>query len=212
MSKGRGFAAWFLATLVICIVLVPNFVSAAADRDVRVINTPAQSVPVAVQGTPTVNIGNSPSVSISGTPTVGLDPSANTVQIEGGGRGEPWQITDRGGTGSASEGLLSDMYAVPTGKDLVVTFVTAQARNFGGSPGSGGAPVQATLTSAEGPGIQVFIPLERQGEFDAWQASLMTDVTFPERVFFAASTLGATSGFLRWDWTISGYLVDEPTP
>src|SRR5207253_7569163 len=38
---------------------------AASDKDVRVVNTPAEPVPVAVQG----------------TPTVGISASANTVRI-----------------------------------------------------------------------------------------------------------------------------------
>src|SRR5688572_27899001 len=118
MSGSRGFVAWDSEMLLNCMVLIPNHVSATDDRYVRVIITPAQAVPVAVQGTPsvslagtpTVNVGNSPTVSISGTPT---------VQVEGR---EPWQVTDRDGTGSASPSALSEEFPVPAGKDLVVTF------------------------------------------------------------------------------------------
>jgi hypothetical protein len=51
----------------------------AADnkQDVRVVNTAAEAVPVAIQGTATVTGG----VQVTNTPTVGLDPARNGVQI-----------------------------------------------------------------------------------------------------------------------------------
>jgi hypothetical protein len=43
-------------------------------KDVRVVNLPEEPIPASIVGTPTV--------SLTGTPTVGLDPSANTVQVQ----------------------------------------------------------------------------------------------------------------------------------
>ena len=53
--------------------------ASAADtkQDMRVINTPAEPVPVAIQGTAAVTGG----VQVTNTPTVGLDPSQNGVQV-----------------------------------------------------------------------------------------------------------------------------------
>ena len=67
---GRGALAPVLVALTLG--AVTPAAESADKTDVRVINTPAEAVPVAVTGTPTVNVGNTPSVSVVGTPTVNL--------------------------------------------------------------------------------------------------------------------------------------------
>ena len=68
-----------VAGAALTILCSPALAAAVENKDVRVINTTAEPVPVAVQGTATV----SGAVQITNTPTVGLDPSQNTVAVAG---------------------------------------------------------------------------------------------------------------------------------
>src|SRR5687768_14983789 len=107
------------------------------DKDVRVINTPAEPVPVTLNGTgtvkgdvnvvntPTVNVGNTPTVNVGNTagvnvvntPTVKLDTTQPVPVVEASSR-QPFQVRVSledtiGGTGITG-------FSVPAGKRLVV--------------------------------------------------------------------------------------------
>src|SRR5207253_626289 len=91
---------------------------AASDKDVRVVNTPAEPVPVAVQG----------------TPTVGISASANTVRIAPPAAPLPVQESEFAGRQPVQVfkhveplgfDLTQPIYTVPAGKRLVIEDVSA---------------------------------------------------------------------------------------
>lgn len=90
--KRYALAAAAIAMLVGAIALFQPAVSHGdSTKDVRVINTPAEPVPVSLQGTVgisgTVQAQQSGvwNVGINGTPTVAIDPLNNVVRLAGGG-------------------------------------------------------------------------------------------------------------------------------
>ena len=211
-----------LLSAVIALLVVgamPTFATAADSfKNVVIRNTAAEPVPTQPIGTTAVSGGvavtNTPAVNIANTPAVRVQEPVEVTGDVTADRGEPWQQTGRLRPENfpTSSGALSDVYQPPPGKDLVVTFITMRARRFGtGAPGSAGEPLDAYVTSAEGPGIQVFVPLQRQGDADVWSASFTTDVRFPTQMAVAVDRTPA-EGVLQYDYTISGYLVDEPAP
>lgn len=109
----------------------------ASDKDVRVINTPAEAIPVIAQGTTNVAVQNVPTVKaqqngawnvgITGTPTVQLDDSAtNPVFVRDVDRptAQPFQqeviVTVNDGE-SGQNGFI----IVPAGKLFVIEHVSA---------------------------------------------------------------------------------------
>jgi hypothetical protein len=116
---------------------------AVGQKDVLVVNTPAQPVPTAAQGTtnvagtvnvgntPSVNVANTPSVSISGTPTVNLA-AGGSVNVTNplDGQSNPTPLTmmegfqiyeDTCSTGfGGSNSAKCNFHALPAGKRLVI--------------------------------------------------------------------------------------------
>jgi hypothetical protein len=114
-----------------------NFTAAASDKDVVVINTPAQAVPVAVQGTANVSVANTPTVNakqsgawtvgISGTPTVEIDNAAGSaIAVRDVDRptAQPFQYE---AVVTVEDGFQGGNAAipVPSGKLLVIENVSA---------------------------------------------------------------------------------------
>ena len=108
------------------------------DSDVRVVNTPAEPVPVAVQGTPSVNVANVPAVSLSGTPVVRLSPAANVVTVGNSSVApvpmrdvdrqirEPFSITFENFINDGQQFTPAGTYTVPAGKRLVLEYVSLE--------------------------------------------------------------------------------------
>jgi len=89
------------------------------NKDVRVINTPAEAVPVAVQslpavqitGTPTVNVANTVPVTVTNLPAAPAAP-------------QPITITGNVPINNNSTGGSLNLYTVPADKTLVIEFVS----------------------------------------------------------------------------------------
>jgi hypothetical protein len=101
----------------------------AADKDVRVINDTSEPVPVAVQGTPTVNAKQSGawSVGINGTPTVEVgNAAADPVFVRDVDRptAQPFQY-EAEVTLTPGQGGQNTVIPVPVGKLLVIENVSA---------------------------------------------------------------------------------------
>jgi hypothetical protein len=110
--------------------------SVAADKDVKVVNSSAESIPVIAQGTTNVAVQNTPTVKaqqngawnvgIAGTPTVQLDDSAtNPVFIRDVDRptAQPFQY-EVTVTLDEGEGGQNAAIPVPSGKLLVIENVS----------------------------------------------------------------------------------------
>lgn len=130
------------------------------------INTPAEPVPVVLNGTGTVkgdvNVVNTPSVSVANTPTVNVGnvptvkiDSAQTLKVVESSVREPFQVHVSVSSSDRFDGLNS--FDVPAGKRLVVEFVSAWLSKPGGifiEVGSNGPginlPVQTLMKYANG--------------------------------------------------------------
>src|SRR4051794_12365863 len=106
-KKIRSGAIAAISATVVALVLSFPLRAAPPDREVKVINTPAEAVPVAVQGAPSVTVQNAPANPV---PTRSQDkPALQPVQHTGlviFAAGE--QIKDQ------------TLYTVPAGKRLVI--------------------------------------------------------------------------------------------
>jgi hypothetical protein len=204
-------------------ILCPAW-AAAADRDVRVINTTAEAVPVTVQGTATVTGG----VQVTNTPTVGLDPSQNRVTIANATShpvpvaGEvhvrsplpqPLSMTVFGTLASAGGYYLENWtYTVPAGKQAVITYVGIKVRVPVGSNvqleyktlPAGGSTLDETTVTMNPKKVESLVFVGYEDWFDT---------QFPQIYLSAGTTLRGTayadasgSGQLY----LSGYLVDAP--
>jgi hypothetical protein len=91
------------------------------DKDVRVINTPAEAVPVVAQGTTTI-AGN---VSVTNTPTVNLAPGTSVAVTTAAP--EPYQKYV-GATNTGTNVHSFNLGTVPAGKRLVIEFVSAHGQ------------------------------------------------------------------------------------
>ncbi len=138
--------AAYLGVLGLCAILAPRpGLGDPPDRDVRVVNTTAQAVPVrgtvqALQeGAWDVGIAGTPTVLLSPDARVGIAPSLNTVRVGNPGS-DPVPVRDTRlgqerfflGFASLPEGLKSGANhvpnsAVPAGKRLVIRSLWAEA-------------------------------------------------------------------------------------
>ena len=188
-------------------ILCPAAWAAAADKDVRVINTTADAVPVAVQGTATVTggvtIGNAASHPV---PVVGEVTVRSPLP-------QPLGMTVFGTLTSAGGYYLENWtYTVPAGKQAVITYVGIKVRVPIGSNvqleykylPTGGSTLDETTVTMNPKKVDsiVFVGYE-----DWW------DTQFPQIYLSAGTTLRGTayadasgSGQLY----LSGYLVDAP--
>jgi hypothetical protein len=95
--------------------------------DVKVINTTAETVPVAVQGTPTVNVGSLPAVQVSSLPAVQVgNNTANPVPVTvtnnpvATDQGTPVVITGEVNIPPGNVFSSTPAYHVPSGKLLII--------------------------------------------------------------------------------------------
>jgi hypothetical protein len=196
-------------------------VASTTKQDVRVVNTTAEAVPVAVQGTATVSGG----VRVTNTPTVGLDPSKNGVQIVnpetaplpvrvnsalthvGVLAGDVVTLYAEGPAGVSpmtethSDGSTSTFTTVPAGKALVITDVECVGAGNAGDV----AGFQIALYG-QGGGVVVFDvrdKLDTNG-FASRMTSMTTGITVGPGV--ALSLFVDGGGHMR----AHGYYVDAP--
>lgn len=109
-------------------------------KDVRVINTAGEAVPVQVQslpavqvsGTPTVKVGNTPSVNVSSLPEVQVgNDASNPVPVSvtnqpGTASSEPVTIAGNLSVNSTGFGTFAAIYTVPADKRLVIEYENIQ--------------------------------------------------------------------------------------
>ena len=222
-----------LLMLLSVIVLMPVADVAAQalkDKDVVIVNTPAQPVPTAVQSLPSitgnVSVTNTPTVNLQSGAAVGISPTNNTVRI-----GNVVSVTDTDSpvnqpvdvlVGGTFSGLLVATPngcifvagtctggTVPAGKRLVLESVGADVR----------VPVgQKVLVSGNalrnGIGMTHPIPMTGQGTFfgrdvfhGARQLRLYLD---PGMSVGAVVERDNNSGDGSISLTFSGYFVDLP--
>jgi hypothetical protein len=179
----------------------------AADKDVRVVNTAAEAVPVTVQGAATVTGG----VQVTNT-------TSNPVPVVGQVDVRPPLPQPLGGTvfgtlTSAGGYYLENWtYTVPAGKQAVITYVGIKVRVPIGSNvqleykylPAGGSSVDETTVTMNPKKIESIV----FGGYEDW-----SDTQFPQIYLSAGTTLRGTayadasgSGQLYF----SGYLVDAP--
>ena len=160
-SLGNYVGASIGFILLVCVIALSmsNTLHSAPpveEKDVRVVNTAAEAVPVTVQGMPqltgSVSVSNTPTVSaqqsgtwnvgISGTPTVSVgNPSSNPVMVRDVDNAkQPFMRTVNLVLG-ANESFKSEQFPacpnnpnlcsneVPNGKLMVVEYVSAEAVN-----------------------------------------------------------------------------------
>ena len=184
------------------------------DKDVRVINTPAEAVPVTLNGTgtvrgdvnvintPTVNVGSMPGVNVVNTPTVKVDNTQPLRVVESSAR-EPFQsriaLADTiGGTGITG-------FTIPAGKRLVVEFVSAWMSKPGG--------VFITI-GEDGPGInlpvQTYLKNTGGGIADRFAASQEARLYATGTVRVISEVNSGLGGDHFGALTVVGYLI--PTP
>ncbi|MDQ3749632.1 MAG: hypothetical protein M3367_11590 [Acidobacteriota bacterium] len=195
----------------------------AADKDVRVINTSDEPVPVVAQGTTNVAVQNTPTVNarqngawnvgITGTPTVQLDDSAtNPVFVRDVDRptAQPFQYQARV-TLPDGQSAGDAQIPVPEGKMLVIEFISV----------SGSAPpdhqIYLSLLSVVGTPspdnlyLPHFIEYTKQnyGSFNNYTANQQTRIyADAPSVTFRLQHLPAT-GAVTFRVTVSGYFVDK---
>lgn len=116
-NRARGVAV--AGAAIVALLLAVPLPAAPPDKEVKVINTPAEAVPVEVQGTPSVTVGNALSQPV---PTRSVDdPALQPVQRTGlliFAAGE--QIKEQ------------TLYTVPAGKRLVIEEGSVRAQLFDG--------------------------------------------------------------------------------
>jgi hypothetical protein len=124
-----------------------------SSKDVRVVNTPAEAVPVAVQGTPGVNVANTPTVNVGTLPPVQVGNGAgNPVPVSvtnlpsGPDGGQLIALrADVGIQGDQTQGSTV-IYTVPAGKYLVVETLSFQS-NFASSTNTHLVALNSTFNS-----------------------------------------------------------------
>jgi hypothetical protein len=193
-----------VSAAVVALAVAPGIAGAATKSDVRVVNTAAEAVPVAPQGTTqvagTVNVGNSPTVTIGGMPTVDVknDPGDPLFVQEVGDPGPAETPFQRAGAIIVDDGESFGLenLDVPDGKDLVVQYVTVRGFRFDA----------AEISSGQGTGsAAVYLPLTFQAEKST--ASHEAQVLLSNALVFASRA--DTTGFARLEYVVNGYLIDE---
>ncbi len=184
----------------------PTWATAAENRDVRVINTPAEAVPVTLQGT-------AAPVPVTGSVTVAGNSAATPLFVRPA-LPQPLSKTVFGTLVSAGGYYLENFeYTVPAGKQAVITHVGMTVRiatATGGRValeykyGTGAATTEQTEVTMN---PKKFESLVFMG-YEDW-----VDTHFPQIYLSAGTTFRATaysdtsgSGQLY----LSGYLVDAP--
>ena len=197
--RSTGLVAIVSAALVALVLAVP-LRAAPPDRDVKVTNSAAEAVPVAVQGTPSVSVSGTPTVMVGNTvPTrsqdePGLQPVQRTeLVIFGGGQ----QIKDQ------------TVYTVPAGKRLVIEEGSVRGQLF-----TGVTQAMVFLRSNGGGFGGHYVPLTSVGVLDGYGLVLVgTQVLHgyadSGSVVDASVVLNTAGGSgARFEVTLTGHLID----
>jgi hypothetical protein len=199
----RVFAAAAGAALAALLLAVP-LQAAPPQQDVKVINTAADAVPVAVQGTVPVALQGTPSVTVGNTsaqpvPTRSADdPALQPVQRTGLLLIDPGeQIEDQ------------TLFTVPAGKRLVIEEASVRATLFGGV-----SQAMVFLRSSGGGFGGHYVPLTSLGILDGFGTVLVgtevlngyADAGTGVDASVTLNTAGGSGG--RIEVTLAGHLVD----
>jgi hypothetical protein len=134
MNRFRKMAFGAVAPGALVLALFTTSAAWAADTRptlTKVVNTAAEAVPVAPQGTTRVAgevaVTNTPSVRLLAGSSVALDPSANTVRVGESVPAQPLAARAflRAGAGSASHISNQQLLVVPPGKTGVIEMASA---------------------------------------------------------------------------------------
>ena len=120
----RVFPVFGVSVLAVALLLAIPLTSNAvpSDKDVRVINTTAEPVPTAAQGTTTIS-GN---VAVTNTPTVNLGGGSISINNFNDGQ-QPFQAAANGTQNGTNVSTIS-VANVPAGKRLVIEFISVSAQ------------------------------------------------------------------------------------
>ena len=199
----RVVAAAAGAALVALLLAVP-LQAAPPQQDVTVVNTTAQPVPVAVQGTPSVAIQGTPSVTVGNTnaqaiPTRRADEPAL----------QPVQRTALVIIGAGDQIEEATLYTVPAGKRLVIEEASVRAQLFAGV-----TEAMVFLRSDGGGFGGHYVPLTSLGTLDGFGKVLVgtellngyADAGTPVDTNVTINTATGSGG--RFEVTLAGHLVD----
>jgi hypothetical protein len=203
----------FVSVIALSLPQVGHSALTPPDKDVRVINTATEAVPVSVQGTPTVKaVQQGPwNVAIAGTPAVSVSNSeGNPLSIRDVDRptAQPFQYEVDLTVGPGFGGQNA-FVPVPAGKLLVIEHVSA----FGYTPNDQEIDTFAILTHVAPDNTYRFHYLD----FEKRSVGTQSTYTVSESLRLYADTPGATvrasrlgsTGSVTFKYTVSGYLVDK---
>lgn len=186
--------------------------AAAGEKDVRVVNTAAEAVPVAILGTPGVNITNSPTVQVG-------NGTSNPVMVRDVDRHarEPFQF-EVAVAGSLGATIMSDPMPIPAGKIAVIENISA----FGKAPPNQRLQIGVLTRLAPDTSYRfhrlnftaVKHPLVETAPTE-YTVSQMVKIYCDSPEFFARVTRffeGGEDGPLTFNFVVSGYFVDEMSP
>lgn len=189
-------------------------------KPVKVVNTPAEPVPVTGSITGSVNVVNTPAVNaqqsgewnvgIVGTPTVGLSPSANTVKIDpssalpvNNSANQPFQSLRVFQIANGErEGFSS--FSGPNGKQLVIEYVSAIQ-----TVPTDDVTFYRIQTTAGGNSVTHYMPPVTVGgeRMLGQQVKLYAD---PGTEVSVSAFRRSVGGLVTVNLIISGHLVDVP--
>ena len=181
-------------------------------QDVRVVNTTTDSVPVAVQGTPTVNVGTVttlPAVQIDGTASVSVS-NTSPIPVTFESAREP---IDRIHSLTFPDGQVGggdNVYVVPSGKMLIIErfFVSAEFDE--------GTMAMADLKRMNGDPARFRVFMEHQGTDgfgnEHYVGSIEGPFFFPAGTAVQGNYMRTGTGATTVEWSFTGYLEDSPAP
>jgi hypothetical protein len=189
-----------LAVALMFVAAVTGY-GAPADKDVRVINTPAEAVPVAVQGTANVNVTNTPTVTLAAGAKVSIASDA----------AQPFQVSANS-TQVGNNVSTVTIATVPAGKRLVIEWVSMT----GQVPPTQHAEIMeiSTIAGPFGGASHQFV-IEEQPDAVIGDALFRSNQSLrlyadPGTQVSALFRRNSGAGLATWNATISGYLVDVP--
>lgn len=206
-------------------VLLPIAAQAAETKNVKVVNTPANPVPVNVQNTPAVTVTNTPSVTVANTPavTVANTPAVTvantpTVQLAPNAQvtvanASPLPVVDAAAANAFQVnlhlGFASQVIAIPAGKRLVVDYVAVS-----GAAASTSGPVQPLVildSGLNGGGTASYYLRIDQSPLETEQFYRdMRTVIYADTLSVSTAFSGYAPTVFTFNIAISGHLVPMP--
>jgi hypothetical protein len=193
---------------VIAAVSAPAALAGDNQKDVTVVNTAANPVPVAVQGTPTVNAKQFGTwqVDFLGTPTFKLSPDGNTVKIDPGAntvqaqQSGPWNV---GINGTPTVQLAPDA-RVHIASSLAEPVVTRNAGD--GTPATINCYVSIPASNSGSLSGCYIVPTGKQLNIEAVSASgyVPSGQRITARLTLGLATSGGGIGTLEIPFTYQG--------